>query len=53
MYALIGKLAQYGVQKAQELWAEHGDEIIEVGKEALETIKEGAEVIIENIGDVF
>lgn len=53
MYALIGKLAQYGVEKAQELWAEHGNEIIEAGQTALETLKDGAEAVIENIGDIF
>lgn len=53
MYALIGKLAQFGLDKAQELWAEYGDQIIEVGQTAIEAIKDGAETLLENVGDIF
>lgn len=53
MYALLGKLAQYELQKVQDLWAEHGDELIDAGQGAFETVKEGVETIIDNIADLF
>lgn len=53
MYVLIGKLAQYGVHKVHEIWAEHGDEIMEAAHSLIETIKDGAEVVIDNIGDII
>lgn len=49
MYALIGKLAQYGLQKAQEFWADHGDQIIEAGHDAIESIKDGIETIVDSL----
>lgn len=53
MYALLGKLSQYAIEKVQDLWAEHGDELIEAGQTVLESVKDGAETVIENIGDLF
>lgn len=49
MYALIGKLAQYGLHKAQEFWADHGDQIIETGQDVFESIKDGIESIVDSL----
>ncbi len=52
MSAFLHKLLEEGVKQAKEFWNNNGDDIIEAGQSMLETVKDGAETLIEKVGDV-
>ena len=53
MSAILHKLLEVGVEQAQEFWANNGDDIVEAGQAALDAVKDGAETVIESIGDWY
>lgn len=53
MSAFIHKLLEVGVGQAKEFWNNNGDDIIEAGQSMWETVKDGAESLIEKTGEVL